>query len=124
MLDVQYNQQSDFDRGWSSGSRRFHSWNDFNTWLFEQVGRYPVLVTGIKHIVGPFVMSIETEEGRPPILHSFHLGTNEQVAKRLVEERYAARVANGEPTLTIALMRDGRIWDVFDGKAWGSEVER
>jgi hypothetical protein len=63
----------------------------------------------------PFIMSIETTEGNSH-RHGFHLGTDERLARQLIEERFAARVANAMPTVTIALMRDEKLVDVFDGR--------
>lgn len=62
----------------------------------------------------PFVLSIEPVEGKS-FVHGFHLGTDERVARQFAEEKYRATGAR-----TVALMRDWRIWDVFDG-SWFSE---
>lgn len=63
----------------------------------------------------PFVLSIEVAAGRS-IQYGFHLGTDERLARQIAEEKFNARVAHGLPVVTVALMRDRRIVDVFDGK--------
>ena len=68
----------------------------------------------------PFEMSIETTEGNS-FKNGFHLGTDESLARAIVMERYAARVNAGVPTVTIALMRDGRIVDVWMGDRWAND---
>lgn len=69
----------------------------------------------------PFVMSIEIAEGRSAV-HGYHLGTDERLARSIVEERFHGRVKFGLPTVTIALMRDRKVVDVFDGSRWSSEL--
>ncbi len=66
-----------------------------------------------------FTLSIEPTD-QPSFQHGFHLGTIETVAKRCAEDIFHARNANGQPTCTVALIRDRKIFDVFDGK-WSSE---
>lgn len=73
-------------------------------------------------MANPFTMSIETEPGKSH-QHGFHLGTDERLARQLVVERYHGRVAAGMPTVTIALMRDGRMVDCWIGDKWQSDVE-
>ena len=63
-----------------------------------------------------FVLSIEPMKGCTR-LHPFHLGTIESVAKQIAEEIFKAQKAR-----TVALMKDHRIHDVFDGK-WRSDCE-
>jgi hypothetical protein len=48
----------------------------------------------------------------------FHLGTMEVVARQLAEEQFYAR----RDIRTVALIRDRRILDVFDG-TWLSESD-
>ncbi len=63
----------------------------------------------------PFILSIETTSGVSH-QHGFHLGTDETLARQIAEERFHGRVAAGLPVVTVALLRDHRIVDVFDGK--------
>ena len=69
----------------------------------------------------PYLMSIEPWEG-DAFVNGFHLGTIERVARDLCEERFQGRNAANMPTRTIALIRDRRIVDVYDGK-WASDYE-
>lgn len=66
----------------------------------------------------PFTLSIEATDG-VAFQHGFHLGTYERVARSIAVERFTGRNAYGLATRTVALMRDGRIVDVFDG-VWSS----
>lgn len=68
----------------------------------------------------PFVLSIETSSGVSE-QHPFHLGTDERLARQIAVEKYNARVANGLPVVTVALMRDGRMVDCYVGDRWASE---
>lgn len=68
----------------------------------------------------PFVLSIETIAGKA-FVHGFYLGTDERLARRIAEERFHGRIANNLPVVTVALMRDHRIYDVYDGR-WHSEL--
>jgi hypothetical protein len=54
--------------------------------------------------------------GKPAYQHGFHLGTMEVVARQLAEEQFYAR----RDIRTVALIRNRRILDVFDGK-WLSD---
>jgi hypothetical protein len=47
------------------------------------------------------------------------LGTIESTARQIAEEKFHARNVNGEPTITVALLKDGYIFDVYDG-TWQS----
>lgn len=67
----------------------------------------------------PFIMSIETHEGKS-FKYGFDLGTIEPIARVLCEERYHARIANGQSVVTIGLMRDGRVVDRFMGDRWAN----
>ncbi len=66
-----------------------------------------------------FTLSIEATEGQS-FQHGFHLGTDERLARQIAEEKFNARVGAGMPTVTVALMRAGKIIDVFDGN-WSSD---
>jgi hypothetical protein len=67
----------------------------------------------------PYVLSIEPVAGKA-FQHGFHLGTDLALAKTLAAEMFVGRNNYGMPTRTVALKRDGRIVDVFDGR-WSSE---
>lgn len=69
----------------------------------------------------PFCLSIETESG---VSHQygFHLGTDERLAREIVEEKFRARVRAGLPVVTMALMRDRRMVDCYLGDRWSSET--
>jgi hypothetical protein len=69
-----------------------------------------------------FTMSIETTEFQSH-QHPYHLGTNESVARICVEDCFHARLKHVMPTLTIALMRDGKVFDVYYGRQWNSDIE-
>lgn len=66
----------------------------------------------------PFTLSIEPTDGAA-FQHGYHLGTDEAVARSIAVERFNGRNAYGLHTRTVALMRAGRIVDVFDG-VWSS----
>ena len=68
----------------------------------------------------PFTLSIEPTDGAA-FQHGFHLGSDERVARGIAVERFNGRNAYGLHTRTVALIRAGRIFDVFDG-AWSSTV--
>ncbi len=63
----------------------------------------------------PFCLWIETTPGKS-VQHGFHLGTDEKLARQIAEEKFNARVEHGLPVVTVALMRNRKIVDVFDGK--------
>jgi hypothetical protein len=67
----------------------------------------------------PYILSIETAEGRS-FRHGYHLGTDETLARQIAEEKFHARVNAGLPTVTVALIRDGRMIDCFDGTWFNS----
>jgi len=71
----------------------------------------------------PFTMTIETEEGHPPLFHPYHLGTIERVARDCVLYQYQCRCLAKLPVVTIALWRDGKIIDVFMGDRWQNDTE-
>jgi hypothetical protein len=66
-----------------------------------------------------YTMSIEAEEGKA-WQHGFHLGTEEALARQIVEEKFQARVKHDLPVVTIALLRDRKVVDVFDGRWFNS----
>ena len=67
-----------------------------------------------------FTLSIEPTNAAA-FQHGYHLGTDEAVARSIAVERFNGRNAYGLHTRTVALIRAGRIFDVFDG-AWSSTV--
>lgn len=69
----------------------------------------------------PFCLSIEVAAGQA-VQHGFHLGTDERLARQIAEEKFHARVKHGLPVVTVALMRDRKVVDVFDGK-WFNDCE-
>jgi hypothetical protein len=70
----------------------------------------------------PFLISIEPAEGKS-FVHGFHAGTIERVARTLVEDMFRGRNAAGLWTRTVALVRDGKLFDTFDGRWASDEVE-
>jgi hypothetical protein len=66
-----------------------------------------------------FTLSIEPVEGTS-FQYGFHLGTIESTAREIAVEKFHARNANGMATRTVALMREGKIFDCYDGR-WSSE---
>jgi hypothetical protein len=44
------------------------------------------------------------------------------MARQVVEARYAAMLAAGEPVHTIAIMHKGDLFDLFDGREWSSDI--
>jgi hypothetical protein len=71
-----------------------------------------------------FTLSIEPTEGTA-FQHLYHLGTDEAVARYCAEDIFGHRQwyqGRGRVTIrTVALMRDGRMFDCFDGQ-WASDV--
>jgi hypothetical protein len=67
----------------------------------------------------PFILSVEPT-GKPSVQHGFHLGTDERVARQIAEGVFHKNVTYG-PICTVALMRDRKIFDVYDGR-WASET--
>jgi len=65
-----------------------------------------------------FTLSIETTEGQS-FQYGFHLGTDERLARQIAEERFHARVNNGLPVITVAILRDGRMVDCYGGRWFG-----
>ena len=65
-----------------------------------------------------FTLSIEPT-GKSAFIHGFHLGTDEALARQIAAEMFTARNARKDWTCTVALIRDRKIFDVFDG-VWQS----
>lgn len=70
--------------------------------------------------MSPFMLSIEPVEGKS-FTHGFHLGTDERVARDIAKEAWHARNKQNLPTVTVALMRDGKIFDCYMGDRWQNE---
>lgn len=68
-----------------------------------------------------FTLSIETTEGQS-FQYGFHLGTQEPLARQIAEEKFHARVKHNMPTVTVALLRNGRMYDCYDGRCWFSDL--
>jgi hypothetical protein len=67
----------------------------------------------------PFVLSIETDVGT--YQHGFHLGTDERWARSFAEDSYLKLQPKiGTVIKTVALMRNKKILDVFDGTWFNS----
>ena len=62
----------------------------------------------------PFILSIETIAGKA-FVHGYHLGTDEKLARQIAEERFHSRIANNLPVVTVAIMRNYKMVDCFDG---------
>jgi len=69
-----------------------------------------------------FTMSIEAPEGRSH-MHPYHLGTIESIARTCAVDKFHAMTKCGQSVVTIALIRDGRIFDVYYGNGWHSELK-
>jgi hypothetical protein len=63
-----------------------------------------------------FELSIETAPGKSE-RHGFHLGTIEAIARQIAKEKFYARRKWGYPTVTVALMRNGKLFDCYD-RTW------
>lgn len=68
-----------------------------------------------------FVLSIESTPGQSE-QYGFHLGTDDRLARQIVEEKFRWRVHNNVPVVTMALKRNGKIFDVYYGDGWQSDV--
>ncbi len=80
-----------------------------------------MLLNGENQMTKPtFTLSIETTEGHS-YLHGFHLGTIESIARQIAQERFHARIRHNMPTVTVALLLDGKMFDCYDGDCWSSE---
>lgn len=62
-----------------------------------------------------FVLSIEPTDGKS-FVHGYHLGTDEAVARAIAAERFHGRNSCGMHTRTVALIRNGRLFAVYDGE--------
>jgi hypothetical protein len=51
------------------------------------------------------------------------LGEREELARKAAEFNLIARRAGGLETNTVAIMRDGKVFDCFDGNSWMSARE-
>ena len=73
--------------------------------------------------MSPFTLSIEETAGKSR-QHGFHLGTDENLARALIEEKMQAFHNFKMPIITMALMRNRKIIDVLypDG-IWESEKD-
>lgn len=71
-------------------------------------------------LVNPYLLSIEPT-GKKSYIHGYHLGTNEKIAREFAEYLFRARNNCNQFTTSVALMREGKIVDVYDG-AWHSEL--
>ena len=74
--------------------------------------------------MAPFLLSIEPTEGES-FIYGFHLGTDERDARKAAEDifkhrRWFERRRN-VTIRTVALKRDGKLFDVYDGQ-WNSET--
>lgn len=69
-----------------------------------------------------FILSLEDKPGHST-QHGFHLGTIECIARQITEEKMQTCRDNNWPMVTMALIRDGKIFDVLyrDGK-WHSDI--
>jgi plasmid replication initiation protein len=69
-----------------------------------------------------FTLSIEETNGESR-QHGFHLGTIERIAREIVEDKMRVCRENDWPAVTMALVQDGKIFDVLyrDGK-WHSRL--
>ncbi len=63
----------------------------------------------------PFTLSIEPLNGKA-FQYGFHLGTDERLARQIAEEKFHARNKHGMPTVTVALLRNGKMVDCYDGQ--------
>ena len=57
--------------------------------------------------IGPFGYQIHP--------HSFHLGTNERLARQIAEEMFNTKVYRGMPIVTVALRRKDKVVSCYDG---------
>lgn len=64
-----------------------------------------------------FVLSIEPEIGESYI-YGFHLGTIEDIARMEAELIWSRKHDLRGRCKTVALVRDRRIFDVYDGTTW------
>ena len=68
-----------------------------------------------------FTMSVETDAGT--YVHGFHFGTEEKIARQLVEGYFPTfRPKIGTRVITLALMRNGKLFDCYDGQ-WANDIQ-
>jgi hypothetical protein len=85
--------------------------------FFRVATRYIGLSTdGDNPMTKTFELSIETAPGKSE-RHGFHLGTIEAIARQIAKEKFYARRKWGYPTVTVALMRNGKLFDCYD-RTW------
>lgn len=71
----------------------------------------------------PFTMSVEPVN-RPVFEYGYHLGHDADVARRFVQNYFRDYDHTfGHGLYTIAIKRNGKVWDVYDGCDWSSEVQ-
>ena len=72
---------------------------------------------------GIFTLSVETDAGT--YTHGFHLGTIEADAVWYAEDfiKHRKRLKIGTRIITVALIRDGKMFDCFDGVVWSSALD-
>jgi hypothetical protein len=59
-----------------------------------------------------FILSIEETPGKSR-QHGFHLGTIERIAREIVQDKMRVCRENDWPVVTMALIEDGKIFDVL-----------
>ncbi len=70
--------------------------------------------------MSPFTASIETDAGT--YQHGFHLGTDERVARELIEELCDKRVPKiGTRVVSVALIQNGMMLDCYGCGYWSSD---
>ena len=80
----------------------------------------PSIIFDMPHPRQPFTLSIEETEGKSRA-HGFHLGTDERVARIIVQDKMSAFINYGKDIVSMALKRDGRIIDVlYSDLTWQS----
>jgi len=68
-----------------------------------------------------YVASIETDAGT--YVHGFHLGTELEAAKWSCADLFKRkRLKLGKRIVTVGLIFDGRLVDVFDGRDWFEDI--
>lgn len=67
-----------------------------------------------------FTLSIEPCDG-PVYLYGFHLGTDPTIAREHARGVFSM-VNNRKGCYTVALIRDGKLYDTWDGRDWHSAI--
>jgi hypothetical protein len=62
--------------------------------------------------MSPFILSIEETAGKSR-QYGFHLGTDEHMARIIVQDKMQAYIKYGVPVVSMALKRNGKIIDVL-----------